>query len=107
MSKYVSWRDLLADGEEHWTKEYDEEQKAIIWKRRPRKLTTRPIYEHEWPKLIAAMIDDDLEFSIDKASYEWKHGRYTVTPMAVKKAWVLSNHQYRRFIAYLLIHGFA
>lgn len=48
-------------------------------------LFTRPIFKHEWPKLVGAMIEDGLHAQITDKGIVWTYGGYDLAPAAIKK----------------------
>ena len=71
-------------------------------------LNTRPIYEHEFPKLAKAMVEDGLTFRIVSKGngYQWLVADYEISAKSVSQVWGLTPHQMRRFIDWLLAGGY-
>ena len=67
-------------------------------------LFTRPILKHEWPKLVAAMMEDGLIAIITDKGIVWTYGGYDLTPASIKRAWGLSDGQFGKLKAYILQH---
>jgi len=69
-----------------------------------RTLWARPIYEHEWPKLIQAMKDDGLLAVIQSDGVRWYVGGYKITDVSVCDAWGLKRKQMDRLKDYILVN---
>lgn len=67
-------------------------------------LFKRPIFKHEWPRLVEAMIEDGIHAQITDKGIVWSHGGYELTPASVRKAWGLSEGQMRKLKNYILQH---
>lgn len=75
------------------------------WRRGPRRsLWARPIYEHEWPKLIGAMKEDGLLAIIQSDGIKWYVGGYRVTDASVCEAWGMNRKQMDRLKDYILVN---
>ena len=68
-----------------------------------RVLGNRPIKESEWPRLIAAMVEDGLHCALTAEGLHWTHGAYTVQAKIVREVWGLSKHQYDRLRNYIYV----
>ena len=75
------------------------------WRRNQRALFTRPIYRHEFPKLLKSMEHDDLLPLLTDDGLKWYHGRYQIAPKVVRDAWVLTKSQFKRLVDYILEEG--
>ena len=69
-----------------------------------RVLGNRPIKATEWPRLIAAMIEDGLHCALTGEGLHWTHGAYTVQTKEVREVWGLSINQYGRLREYIYVH---
>ena len=75
------------------------------WRNKPRRtLWATAIRTTEFPALAKAMADDGVTFSLeDKGNgYVWRVADYELPTKSVREKWELSDHQMRRFIAWLL-----
>ena len=105
IDRYVRWREEDDDDPDlDLEEEHIPPDKVIAWRKRVRKLATRPILESEWPRLIEHMKDDGLTFTMNDGGYQWFHGRYPVPNTAIRRAWRLSKHQWRRLTDYIYRH---
>ena len=68
-----------------------------------RVLGNRPIKESEWPRLVAAMIDDGLHCALTAEGLHWTCGSYTIQTKVVREVWGLSKHQYDRLRNYIYV----
>ncbi len=76
-----------------------------VWRSNTSKvLFKRPIYKHEWPNLVAAMMEDGLHAQITDKGIVWTYGGYDIMPSSVKKAWGLSDGQFGKLKGYILEH---
>ena len=66
-------------------------------------LWRRPIYIEEYPKLIAAMIEDGLTCVLTESvlGYQWYIHEYAVSGKSVKDVWDLSRHQYDKLMSWI------
>ena len=69
-----------------------------------RTLNTRPIYEKEFSKLVAAMVNEGLIGTITQEGLRWSILDYNLTASSVCKVWGLSPNQYRRLSDYILVN---
>ena len=67
-------------------------------------LFKRPIFIHEWPRLVAAMVEDGIIAIITDKGIVWNYGGYELTPASIRKAWGLSEGQMRKLKNYILQH---
>lgn len=68
-----------------------------------RVLGNRPIKQSEWPRLVAAMIEDGLHCALTAEGLHWTCGSYTVQAKVVREVWNLSQHQYDRLRNYIYV----
>ena len=69
-----------------------------------RVLGNRPIKESEWPRLVAAMIEDGLYCALTAEGLHWTCGSCTVQAKVVREVWGLSTSQYGRLREYVYVH---
>ena len=76
---------------------------AKQWRSKSTKgLFARPIYRHEWPKLIEAMKEDGLDCFFDDNGLVWMHGDYRVAFSVIRDVWGLTERQGKRMRDYIL-----
>ena len=75
------------------------------WRKRNRILPTKPIYKKDFPHLYACMVEDGLDFRFTDDGYDWFHGRYKVNGTVIAEQWRITEHQWRRFMKWLLSEG--
>lgn len=77
---------------------------ARKWRSGPsRYLHARPIYEKDFPKLVGAMIMDNLMAIITPGGVLWYSGGYEVKPSSVREVWGLSKNQMTRLNNYIYV----
>ena len=72
------------------------------WRKRDRVLATNPIPKKDFPHLLRCMEEDGLVFEFTDEGYDWFHGRYKINGTVVAHQWRLTEHQWRRFMKWLL-----
>jgi|TARA_Y100001937_G_scaffold128172_1_gene202831 hypothetical protein len=75
------------------------------WRSGPRRyLNARPIYEKDFPKLIAAMQEDNLIAIITSAGILWYSGGYEVKPSSIRDVWGITQNQMARLNNYIYVN---
>ena len=66
-------------------------------------LWTRPIHKHEYPQLVAAMVEDGLTCVLTESAlgYQWYIHEYAVSGKSVRTVWGLTEHQYGKLMAWV------
>tara|TARA_R110002020_G_scaffold29096_10_gene92111 strand:- start:2776 stop:3042 length:267 start_codon:yes stop_codon:yes gene_type:complete len=72
------------------------------WRNKSNKyMATRAITKEELPKLIKAMIDDNVMATITSEGIKWTVGAYSVTKKSIADVWELTPSQMQRVIEYI------
>lgn len=64
-------------------------------------MATRAITKEELPKLIGAMLEDNVMATITSEGIKWTVGAYKVSKKSVAEVWELTPSQMQRVIDYI------
>lgn len=93
------------EADEELEEQHVDEKDLTKWRKRHKSLQTKPIFTHQFPTLLSAMYADGLVCVLTDDGYQWFHGRYPVTNVAIRNSWTLSSRQWDRMMRYVYIHG--